>query len=62
MAVIVIMLVEYTIYDFQREVQLIERMSYPDLVEQKDQHQEMIGKVQAYVDDYHANGLDALPI
>jgi hemerythrin-like metal-binding protein len=48
-------LVDYTKYHFTREEELMERNGYPELAAHKRQHQEMIAKVQSYLDAYESD-------
>jgi len=53
-------LVDYTIYHFNREEDLMREHGYPDFVAHQAQHQEMIKQVNSFVTLYNEKGHDAL--
>lgn len=53
-------LVDYTLYHFNREEELMKEHGYPDFVAHQAQHQEMIKQVNSFVELYNEKGHDAL--
>ncbi len=48
-------IVEYTVYHFKREEELMQECDYPDLEAHKETHGAMIIKVNEYMEDYENN-------
>jgi len=53
-------LVNYTVYHFKKEEELLEKYNYPDFDAHKKQHQAMINKVNGFVELYNEKGHNAL--
>jgi hemerythrin-like metal-binding protein len=52
--------VDYTIYHFKREEEMMEKYGYPDFEAHKKTHQAMIEKVNDYMDLYEHNSAGAI--
>ena len=53
-------LVNYTVYHFNREEDLMREHGYPDFIAHQEKHQEMIKQVGNFVELYNEKGHDAL--
>ncbi len=53
-------LVEYTKHHFDSEEALMQKYGYPDFESHKQQHVEMIAKVNSLIEEYETKGSDAL--
>lgn len=53
-------LVNYTVYHFEREEKMMQENDYPDFIEHKAKHQEMIAQVKEFSALYDKNGHNAL--
>ena len=53
-------LVDYTQVHFKREEDLMQEHAYADYEAHKGQHEQMISKVEVFLDDYNRNGHQAL--
>jgi len=52
--------VAYTKYHFEREEKMMEEAGYPDLANHKEMHRKMIAKVDEFMQNYEAQGHEAL--
>ena len=53
-------LVDYTLYHFKREEEMMEQHDFPGLAEHKREHDAMVAKVESFVAEYSDRGIDVL--